>query len=164
MADSPDKATTRQLRALHAAGRQRGLSHEDLRAVCGVTSLKDLSRADAAAVLDRLNNDRPDSRRYKTRTTRGLDPGEVRHTGDATSRQRRTILYLLNKLGWDDGSCTHWLSIRYAVDYSKLDATWIDRQTAHEIINALDAAAEKGGVLDAEVTTETQGCAEEIPF
>lgn len=32
--------TTGQIRALHAIGRQRGFSHEDLREVAGVASLK----------------------------------------------------------------------------------------------------------------------------
>lgn len=143
MPETLDVVTAAQLRALHAAGRQRGLGHEELRAVCGVQSLKDLTRDQAGQFIDRLNNDRPAPRRYKQRARRGLDPGEIRHQGDATSRQRRTIHYLFNRLGWSDATRTHWLDTRYGVDYAQLNLVWIDRAVATEIINALDAADNK---------------------
>lgn len=69
-----DKATGAQIRALHALVKRKGLGddvHDEVRRVCGVQSLKHLTRSQAARAIDRLSEDRPDGRWNTQRAPRG---------------------------------------------------------------------------------------------
>lgn len=129
-----------QMRALHAAARARRLTHEDLGAFAfqryGVRSLKDLSVTQAHALLDLINEDRPESRpaRAATRTA----PGAIRL---ASSRQRNQIAALFDQLGWDAERCRGWLRKRHAID--DLERGALSTATASAAITQLTLAARK---------------------
>lgn len=54
-ASPPDRCTTAQMRALFAAANGRGMSHDDLRALCPHGHVSQLTFPEAAALLNRLN-------------------------------------------------------------------------------------------------------------
>lgn len=141
---SGPRATVKQLRALHAAARQKGLTHEDLRAVCGVASLKELTLDDANRVLARLNADRPDGTRSRSAVSRRLprlQPGVIR---SATANQRAYIGKLLEKLGRLDHP-PDWLWSTYHIKSVADDA--FDTRVAHKIIQQLYRWCAKEGRL-----------------
>lgn len=132
--------TPPQLRCLHALARKRGLSHEDLRAVAGVTSLKLLSVSAANVLIDKLQLDRPDGGRGGRARTGERRP---RLSTDATGPQRGLIAYLFEQLGWDADKARGWLRARHFVN--DLARDHIDRAEATQIINELKAALRKKG-------------------
>lgn len=101
--------TPAQLRALHAAARQRGLDHEQLRSLACVASLRELSRVAAADLLDRLNagaSDRPPARRRRPKNVFRI----------MTAAQRDKIALLRLRLGWPADVFQSWLSRRHFGD------------------------------------------------
>ncbi|MBW7907175.1 MAG: hypothetical protein LC135_01950 [Phycisphaerae bacterium] len=111
--------TTAQSRMLHVLARQRGLTHDDLRAAAGVQSLTLLGDDDAWRLIERLKgaDPRPDahSRRRRIRGARSLRAGELRLAGDATTAQRRTVARLLGLAGWPPEKAAGWLWRRHQV-------------------------------------------------
>lgn len=102
------RVTAAQLRALHAAARRRGLTHEDLRAAGGVGSLTELTRANAARILENLNADRPEPTRRRPHAPRGV----VR---PASPKQRGFIWKLLADLPWSAERTRTWLRDTHGV-------------------------------------------------
>lgn len=140
----PSAARVQAIRRLHAIGARRGLSHEDLRAVCGVPSLARLSADELQRHADRLEADRPERLRGYRSGRVPLPRGEVRLEGDATTRQRRRIEALLEQLAWPPATCAHWLATRHNVTLAELRGNgFIDRGVATAIITQLDRAAAK---------------------
>ena len=131
--------TPGQLRALHAIGRRRGLSHEDLRAVAGVQqSLKELSVTEASRFLDRLQLD--DHKR-------DWQPGDPERASArnvirlATERQRNYVASLFDGLGWDSDKAAGWLRRRHSI--RDLAAGVFSSAAATEIIVQLEQALKK---------------------
>ena len=104
--------TPGQLRALHAIGRRRGMTHEDLREAGGVGSLKDLSVVEAFRLIQRLQLD--DHR--QPRQPPPPDRAKARYViRPGTDRQRNYIAALFDQLGWDDDKAAGWLRRRHAI-------------------------------------------------
>lgn len=138
----PLPVTTAQLRCLHALGRERRLSHDDLRATCGVESLSLLSRDEAATVIDRLQGDRP-----SPRTRRRSTPGP-RLVGAATDKQRDYLRALWTQLGYKPDGLDAWLRQRHECD-GVADAHLMRDDASSAIVelqNALKKAASKQGL------------------
>ncbi len=130
-------ATHNQLLArLHAEGRKRGLTHEDLRAVAGVESLSTASWDQLSAAVDRVaqrhSPPRPAARRPR------LAPGVIRPASD---RQRAYIADLLAQTGWPADSQAHWLWQRHRLRIVATDP--LSSTTAHAIITQLEQVARK---------------------
>jgi hypothetical protein len=131
--------TASQLRTLHAIGRRRGLTHEELREAAGVASLKQLSVTQAAELIDRLQvqdhrrdwqPDEPD------RAPRGV----IRN---ATARQRAYISHLIEQLGWDAEKAADWLRERHGI--RDLAGGVFLSKTASEAVYQLEQAVLKDG-------------------
>lgn len=131
--------TPAQRKKLCTLLRQRGL-WEDRHAVCGVTSLADLSRVQAARLIDRLD---PPAEPPRRRGRQPLQPGEVRAADDATWNQRETIIRLLQQLGWYAGPETLSKGIRGRFVIANLGSSHIDRDEASQLINVLHEALKK---------------------
>ena len=154
-----DPRVARLCRALHVAGKRRGLSHDDLHQLAGVATLKALTFDQASALLDRLNDSSPE-RRYRrhvgrtdgvgrsdgvgrvsnpsrssgfpTRTRPRLAPGIIR---PVTPRQRMKLFALCRDLGLD--------AAQRAAELARLNIHDLDRpdyssRTANLAINALE--------------------------
>lgn len=98
----PSAARVKALQRLHAIGARRGLSHEDLRAACGVPSLSALTADDLQRHADRLEADRTESRPFMT-------------TG-ASKRQRSLIWRAGRDLGLDPPTLRGFLRERCGID------------------------------------------------
>jgi len=112
-ATKPLKPTTpAQIKALHAIGKRRGLTHEQLRDLAGVESLKLLSVVDASKLLDRLQCDD-----HKVNWQPGPpDRATARHMIRlATERQRNYIAVLFAELGWSEPKAAGWLRERHGI-------------------------------------------------
>lgn len=103
--------TPGQIRALHAIGRRRGLSHEQLREAGGVESLKELSVSAASKLIDRLQCDDHRSN-WRPPPPDRAKRGCIRN---ATERQRNYIQVLLDELGWDADKSRAWLQKRHGI-------------------------------------------------
>ena len=132
------RITPGQIKALHAIGRRRGLSHADLRDAAGVASLKDLSVVEASKFIDQLQLDdhrqdwRPgDPDRASARNIIRL----------ATERQRNYIASLFDELGWDSDKAAGWLQRRHGI--RDLAAGVFSSAAATEIIVQLEQALKK---------------------
>ena len=130
--------TPGQIKALHAIGRRRGLSHADLRDAAGVASLKDLSVVEAATFIDQLQLD--DHRRdwQPRRPDRAKARNVIRPVSE---RQRNRIAGLFAELGWDDDKARGWLSRRHGI--RDLAADVFSSAAATEIIVQLEQALNK---------------------
>lgn len=102
------RASTTMLRALHAAGRRRGLSHEDLRAAAGVTSLTLLDAGAADALLSRLNDGHYGGGRGRKRDAQNRTPSGVLRR--ASARQRAYLRRLIDRTGWTDRAIADFLA------------------------------------------------------
>lgn len=103
--------TAGQIRALHAIGKRRGLSHEQLRDAAGVESLKELSVSAASKLIDRLQCD-------DHRSDWPPPPPDRAKRGcirNATERQRNYIQVLFDELGWDAEKSRAWLQKRHGI-------------------------------------------------
>ncbi|HUU98545.1 MAG TPA: hypothetical protein VM487_22655 [Phycisphaerae bacterium] len=105
--------TPGQIKALHAIGRRRGLSHEDLRAAAGVQqSLKELSVVEASKFIDQLQ---VADYRGKWRP-RDPDRASARNVIRVVSaRQRTYLIVLFEQLGWSDDKARAWLLKRHSI-------------------------------------------------
>jgi hypothetical protein len=131
--------TPGQIQALHAIGRRRGLTHEQLREVAGVASLKELSVVQASALLDRLQL--PD---HKADWRPG-PPDFARTRGTirpATERQRNRIASLFAELGWDDAKARGWLAKRHGIR-GDLDIAVFSTRVGRDVILELEGALRK---------------------
>ncbi len=141
--------TIRQLKALHGWAKACGFSHDDLHEICGVQSLRDLTVAQAAEILDRLNRDDarggPSYGRRHNHRRQPLQPGEVRLAGDATTRQRKAVAAILHELGWWRGPATLAGGINGRHQIADLWHDRLDRREASAIINELEQALIKQG-------------------
>ena len=129
----PDRLTRPQMKKLHVLAAQRGISHEDLRAVLGVTSLTLATSAQAARAIERLENDRPESRRRVPITTRP--------TTGASKRQRAYIHKLAQQCEWSETKLRGWLKHRFEID--SLDVVHIEPDAARSAVKQLQCALEK---------------------
>lgn len=130
--------TSAQLKALHAIGRRRGLSHENLRDAAGVASLKSLSVTEGARLIERLQTDdyqRPMPKREPDRAHRR---GVIRL---ATDRQRNYIAHLFERLGWDAEKSARWLRERHGI--TDLAGGVFTARTASEAVYQLEQALAK---------------------
>lgn len=132
---APSLITTPQLRMLHALAKRRGLTHEDLRDVAGVGSLKDLTRAEAARVIDRLDADRPEPPRRRARTRAA---NVIRQ---ASIYQVNMLCALAHDLGWESERRDGWLHKRHGI--ASLAARLFSSRTASEAITQLQQALRK---------------------
>lgn len=130
-----DGYTAAQMRRVHALARQRGLVHEDLRAIAGVGSLTELDRPGLARLIDHLEADR-------RRPGRCPPPAPLRLSTDATDAQRAYLAHLFGRLGWTRRQARAWLRQRHGV--VDLDRDRFDRSEATRAINELEAALAKG--------------------
>jgi len=131
MADSC--ITTPQLRRMHAIGRKLGLDHVALRDAAGVSSLKQLTRVQAARVIDRLEAPHPTPRLCNT------------PHADASKTQRDAIYAKLKQLHqeceWSAEKCAGWLQRRYGLESPY--APGLQSGQASNILSALDIVLEK---------------------
>ena len=130
--------TPGQIKALHAIGRRRGLSHADLREVAGVASLKDLSVTDASRFIDQLQLDDHKQSWQPGEPDRASARGVVRLS---TSRQRNYVASLCDELGWDGDKARGWLRRRHGI--RDLGAGVFSSAAATEIIVQLEQALKK---------------------
>jgi len=130
--------TPGQIKALHAIGRRRGLSHADLREAAGVASLKDLSVVEASRFLDQLQLDD-----HKVNWRAG-DPDRASARNVirlATERQRNYIASLFDELGWETDKAAGWLRRRHGI--RDLAAGVFSSAAATELIVQLEQALKK---------------------
>lgn len=122
-----------QLKALHAIARRRGWTDDDLHAIAGVTSLRELGVAEASALIDDIQTPgyrKPD---YEPPPPdRASCRGAVRL---ATTRQRNYIALLCGGLGWTDEAARRWLRERY--DIRDLAAGAFSTKVAAKAVNGL---------------------------
>jgi len=122
--------TADQRKAICAWLRQRGL-WEERHNICGIHSLRALTKDQAARLIDRHNirDQRPNRPRPRPRLTT-----------DATDAQRRKIASLLHQLGWHHGphSLRHGIRGRHKIEH--LYTSHIDRRAANDLINELQRA------------------------
>ena len=154
-----DPAQLKHLKALHKAAARRWKEfspderQEMLSIKCGVPTLSIsidkpfLTKEIALRVLREMNDDRPTPRRKYKRAA----PGVIRAM---TKPQFAFILHLLDELGWNVASITHWLWTRHRVDSACMDLphqadernfelrikTPLDTRAAHKIITQLQQA------------------------
>ncbi len=110
--------TAGQIRAIHAALSHRGIDDETYRAMLRehwqVDTCKALSRAQANALLNRLNGRRKPARRRQPIRKPHL-PAPVRQAAGgnvvrlATRNQRDLIDALVSEIAWTDGGYEAWL-------------------------------------------------------
>lgn len=105
--------TDGQRRALFAAARAQGMSRDDLRDMTPTGSVKALSRAQATALLERLNGGRRDRQTRQTKRPSRLPPGVFRFVTDA---QVRKVDALRIDLGWSVEDLRSFLSERHYAD------------------------------------------------
>lgn len=127
MADS-SSITTPQLRRMHAIGRKLGLNHQRLRDAAGVSSLKQLTRVQAAEFMERLDAPHPTPRLVNS------------PHADASKTQRDAIYAKLKQLHqeckWSSEKCAGWLLRRYRLDSPY--APGLESGQASDILDALD--------------------------
>jgi hypothetical protein len=130
--------TPGQIKALHAIGKRRGLTHEQLRDLGGVESLKLLSVVAASDLLDRLQCDD-----HKVNWQPGpLDRARTRGTIRlATERQRNHVVALLVELDWGDGKARGWLWKRHGI--RDLAAGVFSTAAARQVVLELEGALRK---------------------
>ena len=129
----PMRCTGLQLRCLHALGKQRDLGHEDLRAVCGVESLTQLTHARADQVIRELRADRPQARRRRRAV-----PGVIRLVTDG---QRAKLAELIVETGWPAHMQAGWLTNRHGI--ADVATGTYTTKTASEAIKQLIKAVRK---------------------
>ena len=129
--------TVPQLRRMHALGRNLGLDHEGLRDAGGVASLKQLTRAQAHRLIERLQ--------VGTAAKAGIVRLCNTPYGDASRQQRAAIWAKLKQLqqdcGWSAQKCTGWLQRRYGIKTPYADGLQIGQ--ARAILSALDHTLRK---------------------
>lgn len=130
--------STAQMKRLHGIARRRILTHEDLRAIAGVQSLKHLTRRQAMALIDRLQADQPHGGAHVARRARPRTGGTT--IKPATPGQRDLIRHLLRDCRWPLDQCRAWLQQRWQVNLDQLDAAAITTRRAAEIIGVLQKA------------------------
>ena len=130
--------TPGQIKALHAIGKRRGLSHADLGEAAGVASLKDLSVVEASRFIDQLQLDDHRQNWQPAEPDRAKARYVIR---PATERQRNYIAALFAELGWDDDKARGWLRRRH--DIRDLAAGVFSSAAATEVIVQLEQALAK---------------------
>ena len=104
--------TPGQIKALHAIGKRRGLSHADLRDAAGVVSLKELSVVEASRFIDQLQLDDHRQNWQPAEPDRAKARYVIRPARD---RQRNYIAALFDQLGWDEDKARAWLAKRHGI-------------------------------------------------
>lgn len=112
--------TAEQRKLLCTVLRQRGL-WEDRHAVCGVRSLSELTRDQAARIIDRLVSDRPTGR-ARNRPTAGM-----------TKHQRSLLYCIWRDTGYAAGGLPTWLR-QQGFDWSLAD-DYIDPTEGRDAID-----------------------------
>lgn len=132
---APAMMSNAQRRLLFRIKKQRGWETDDLRAACGVGSLKDITRDQATKIINRLLEDRPE---HRPRRRRGNPPPKEGTIRPITEEQRDTIRLMFRKLGW-----TPEYGARVIAKSQKI-ADWENASLTHGdfalIMNALNAA------------------------
>lgn len=116
------------MRRLHAVGRTRSLDHDELRTVCGVSSLTELTTEQLQYHANRLEQNRPERRRPTRQPN-------WRPTMGASKRQRALIVQIATDAGWPRGELNGWLAKRHGI--KDLDRDTIDSHKTRDIINQL---------------------------
>jgi len=130
--------TPGQIKALHAIGRRRGMTHEDLRAAAGIGSLKDLSVVEAFRLIQRLQLGDHRQPWQPAEPDRAKARYVIRPASD---RQRNYIAALFDQLGWNDDKARGWLRRRHGI--RDLAQGVFSSAAATEVIIELEQALKK---------------------